>query len=546
MARRPILDSFRRLFMVETFDQEIGGPTASGVRRHYVSEVMRGITPQRLAQILHEVKAGVPTSYFELAEEMEERDPHYASVLGTRKRAVTQLAVKIEAASKSARDIEIADHLRRWARRKRLQSELFDILDAVGKGMSVSEIVWDKSKTPWVPARLVLRPMRWFQFDPIERETPRLRVDGSTRGDELMPGKWIVHRHPAKSGLTTRSGIAYIVAWTVMFTHFTVADWIAFADTYGQPFRLGKYPSGTDEAARRVLWGAVSSLGSDAAAIVPDTMTMEIVQAAKTDGAMFGALASYFNRLKSKLVLGQEATTEAIAGGHAVSKEQNEVRADIRDADALLLGATLQEQLVDPWTAVNFGPDVDSPLISLDYEENEDVKATFDGAIQLADRGVRIGAKELRDKLNLAEPAEGDELVGARAVVAPSPDGPSGDLGAGEDEDEPGARRPARRPGLTAQRVGRIEIRHALNAAALARREEAIQRQLLEALQKAGQAPIDGWLEKIEEAVNSATGLEDLALRLMDLYPALEVDQLATVMGQAMALADVAGRDLDA
>ena len=530
MARpSTIVDSTGQPYMVDDLGREIGGPTVSGVRRHHSIELMRGITPQRLAAILHQARAGVPEAYFELAEEMEERDPHYASVLGTRKRAVAQLAVKVDAVSSSAKDIEIADALRKWTARKRLQAELFDLLDGVGKGMSVSEVVWDTSRTPWMPSRLCYRPMSWFRFDPIERETPRLRVDGNPAGDELRPGKWIVHRHPAKSGLSVRSGLAFICAWSVMFTTFSVADWIAFADVYGQPFRLGKYPPGTDAAARRTLMHAVSMMGADAAAIVPDTMTMEIVQAAKSDGAMFAALANYFNRLKSKAVLGQEATTEAIAGGHAVSKEQNEVRGDIRDADAVLVSDTLQEQLVKPWTAINYGPDVDPPILSLDFEENEDVKATLDGAFGIADRGGRVSVKQLRDKLGLVEPAAGDELLGRSgapgAADAPQPEN--------------------RRTQLGAVKVTREGIAAAANAAAAARREAAVQDELLTALEAAGQPIVDGWLDQVRVAVNEAASLEDLAVRLLELYPKLETGDLTTVIGQAMALANVSGRDLD-
>lgn len=531
-----ILDPSGRPFVVSDFDREISAPTVTGVRRHPDSDLMRGITPQRLASILVDVKTGSPERYFELAEEMEERDPHYTSVLGTRKRAVAQLSVKVEAASDSKRDIEIADALRRWTRRKRLQVELFDLLDAVGKGLSCTEIVWDRSKTPWMPAKLLLRPMGWFQFDPVERMTPRLRTESNPFGDELMPGKWLVHHHPAKSGLSVRSGLAYIIAWTVMFTSFSVADWIAFADTYGQPFRLGKYPPGTDEASIRVLMRAVSMMGADAAAVVPSSMTMDIVQAAKSDGAMFGSLAGYFNRLKSKLVLGQETTTEAISGGHAVSKEQNEVRGDIRDSDAVLVSATLQEQLVDVWTRINFA-DADPPIISLDFEENEDVKATLDGAFGIADRGGRVQVKQLRDKLGLIEPTAEDELLGrSGAPIAEVPP---------EQTGQRSGALPRPKPRLVASNATRREIAMAINSAAAAREAQAIQDQLLAALEEAGQPAIDGWIDRIEQALNAADSLEDFARRMMDLYPTLETEGLTTVVGQALALANVSGRDLD-
>lgn len=529
-----ILDPSGRPFVVADFDREISAPTTAGIRRHPDSDVMRGITPQRMASILLAAKTGSAEDYFALAEEMEERDPHYTSVLGTRKRAVSQLAVKIEAASKSERDVAIADEFRKWTKRKRLQAELADMLDAVGKGISCTEIVWDRSKTPWMPARLLWRPMSWFVFDQVERETPRLRTDASSLGEELMPGKWLVHRHAAKTGLSVRGGIAFIIAWTVMFTSFSVADWIAFADTYGQPFRIGKYPPGTNDESIRVLMRAVSMMGADAAAVIPASMTMDVVQAAKSDGAMFGSLASYFNRLKSKLVLGQETTTEAISGGHAVSKEQNEVRGDIRDADAMLVACTLQEQLVDVWTKINYA-DADPPIISLDFEAAEDVKAILDGAFGIADRGGRISVKPLRDKLNLPEPLGDEEVLRPMSAGAPV-----------VNDDAPPV--PAQHPKLklVANSVSRRQIETALNAASAAQREQVVRDQILAALEEAGQPAIDGWLDRIREAMNAAVDLEDFARRMMVLYPELEADSLTTVIGQSLALANIAGRDLDA
>lgn len=522
-----------RPIVVADLDREIGAATVMGVRKPSDSNLSAGITPQRLANLLMAAKGGDPAEFLNLAEEMEERDGHYASVLGTRKRAVTQLSIKIEDASDSARDKEIGDHFRKWLKRGRLQNELFDILDAVGKSISFTELVWDKSKIPWMPAKLLWRQPSWFQFDRNDWETPRLRDDSDADGLELTPAKWIVHRHPAKSGLTVRSGVGFICAWTYLLQLLARTDWAAFVNIYGQPIRLGKYPPGTGDDDRRTLMRAVASIGADAAAIFPSAMTMELIQPGKAGGEAFKAFLDYLHQTTSKVVLGQTATTDAIAGGHAVGQEHNLVRGDIRDADAVLLATTLQEQLVDIWTRINFA-DAEPPRISIDYEGNEDVKATLDGAFGLADRGVRVSAKQLRDKLNLVEPAAGDEVVGAIAVAP-----------AAEAADAPSARDKPKLK-LVAKNVTRREIRTALNAASAAQRLQVVQDEILAALEAAGQPAIDGWLERIEEALNAADTMEDFARRMMDLYPELEVEALSAVMGQALALANVAARDLDA
>lgn len=532
MARESrILGPDGRPIVVADLDREIGAATVMGVRKPSDSNLSAGITPQRMANLLISAKGGDPAEFLNLAEEMEERDGHYASVLGTRKRAVTQLSIKIEDASDSARDREIGDHFRKWLKRGRLQSELFDILDAVGKSISFTELVWDKSKIPWMPAKLLWRQPSWFQFDRNDWETPRLRDESNADGLELTPAKWIVHRHPAKSGLTVRSGVGFICAWTYLLQLLARTDWAAFVNIYGQPIRLGKYPPGTGDDDRRTLMRAVASIGADAAAIFPSAMTMELIQPGKAGGEAFKAFLDYLHQTTSKVVLGQTATTDAIAGGHAVGQEHNLVRGDIRDADAVLLSTTLQEQLVDIWTRINFA-DADPPVLSIDFEGNEDVAATLEGAFGLADRGVRVSAKQLRDKLNLVEPTGDEEIVGATAPMPPAA------------EPAPGAK-PKLKPKLVATQVTRHEITTALNVLSTVKRQQAVQDEILASLEAAGQPVIDGWLAQIEKALNSAETLEDFARRMMELYPELEVDDLTVVMGQALALANISARDLD-
>ena len=54
-----------------------------------------GLTPQRLAALLKNTLTSTLVPYLELAEEMEEKYPHYLAVLNTRKRAVTQLSLEV-------------------------------------------------------------------------------------------------------------------------------------------------------------------------------------------------------------------------------------------------------------------------------------------------------------------------------------------------------------------------------------------------------------------------------------------------------------------
>ena len=72
--------------------EDIALAHTTSVRNPRPNSVASTITPQRLGGLLRSVVDGNnPQDYMTLAEEIEERDLHYASVLRTRKLAVAAL-----------------------------------------------------------------------------------------------------------------------------------------------------------------------------------------------------------------------------------------------------------------------------------------------------------------------------------------------------------------------------------------------------------------------------------------------------------------------
>ena len=120
----------------------IAGPRIGSVRQVVSGHPADGLTPQRLATILRAAAQGEPEAYFELAEDIEERDLHYAAVMATRKRSVAQLPITVKAASDSPEHKKHAELVQAWVNTGVLRAALFDMLDAIGKGISVLEIDW--------------------------------------------------------------------------------------------------------------------------------------------------------------------------------------------------------------------------------------------------------------------------------------------------------------------------------------------------------------------------------------------------------------------
>lgn len=536
-----LVDRFGRPVKAEVLKEEISGPSLTGVRQILSGHPEIGMTPPRLAGILRQAENDDPLAYLELAEAMEEKDLHYLSVLGTRKRAVSQLPITVEAADESAEAEADAQLVRDWLSRDTLEDELFDILDAIGKGYSVCEIIWETSASQWWPKRLIWRDPRWFQFDRINGETLRLR-DHSADGADLEAFKYVVHVHKAKSGLTIRGGLARSAAWGYLFKNYTIKDWVGFAEIYGIPFRLGRYDPGASADDRKALLRALAQMGSDAAGIIPKTTDIEFVdgKGSTADGAVFRELAEYIDKQMSKAVLGQTATTDAVATGlgGGLGNVHNDVRGDIERADAKLLEATLNCQVAQPLVMLNHGPREKYPRVRIGREEPIDLKATTDAIGFFVDRGLKVGVAHARKLTRTPEPATDEELL--TPLQAPPaetrqerPEGVGGRL-------RP-APTPEKRPSpLLKPLKGEDAADPTLHAADPAADPDAIDRFI--------GSELGGWEEMVGAAegpirslLTEASSLEDARDRLIGLLDTMDPGPLAELLARGGFNARLAG-----
>jgi phage gp29-like protein len=503
--------------------QEIAGPTLTGVRQVYSNHPSQGLDPIRLGAILREAEDGDPTAYLELAEDLEEKDLRYSGVLQTRKLAVSQMEISVIAAGDDAQSKADADFVRTWIGRGELQQELVGILDALGKGFSVTEIMWDTSGAQWLPAQLRWRDPRWFRFDPVDGETLRL-LDAGGQLTPLPAFKFIRHVARSKSGLPVRGGLARKVCWYTMFKSFGIKDWIVFMETYGHPLRVGKYGPNASAAEKATLLRAVRSIASDAGAIIPASMQIEFVNA-QTQGqpTVHQNFVAWADTQISILVLGQNLTTEVKGGSLAAAEQHGDVKREICQADANALASTLNRDLVRPMIDLNFGPRKAYPALKIAYPEEEDVGELLKNVQVFVGMGGKIGASVVRDKMGLPEPAGDDELLQpSRPAIA----APAGKEQVGEDQAE---QAPARRKTAI--------------ASAQAKREDMDDR-LAAQLDASARTAMDSAIDKLRALVNdpTVTSLDDLGARLLDAYPEMDMSDLADLLTRVMALGDLAGR----
>lgn len=417
-----LLDQYGRPIKRDDLLQEHAAPRLASVRNVQHQFSSAGLIPQQLASYMRQADEGDAQAYLELAEQIEEKDGHYVGVLGQRKRAVTGLAITVEDASTEEHDKQIGQMVRDWVERDELRTDLFDIMDAVGKGYSVCEIMWNNSNpSQWTIDRIEWRDPRWFGFNRADGRTLMLKGDGGQL-TPLTPYKYIVHQVKAKSGIPIRGGIVRPCAFYWLYKNFSLRDWVIFAEAYGQPLRIGKYGAGSTEEDRRVLLRAVANLGSDAGAIIPDSMMIEFVKDMNTTGSvdLYERLAKYCDEQISKAVLGQTTTADSLAGGGlAGNQSHNEVRGDIADDDAASLSATLNRQLVKPLVDINFGPQKKYPRIRIRRPESVDATALGTSIQTLVNLGAKVSAKRSADLLGVPLAEKDEETLSPQVPAGP-------------------------------------------------------------------------------------------------------------------------------
>lgn len=393
--------------------------TVAAIRDRFSGYPSRGLTPGKLGTLLKEADQGFVYRQMELFEEMEEKDLHLSSVLQTRKLAVMGLEYDILPANDTPdakRAVEIVEQ--NLASFDDWEDMLLDMMDALPKGYSISELFYDYSENQnhiigyhWIHPK-------YTTFLDIENnhimDAPRILVDDNpSRGIDMQPNKFLYHRYKARSGWAMRQGLMRGCAWMYLFKNYDIKDWVVFAEVWGQPLRLGRYDPNTSPEDKATLIEAVAGLGADAAAVISKSTEIEFPTPSQKSASadIYEKLAVYCDKQMSKGVLGQTATADETAGKLGGSPEKESVRQDILESDAKAAQKTLRRDLFRSLIGFNMGWDkVDNtPYIQLKYAPPADLKSDAKlYEILLKKVGVKTSLQHVREHFGIPM-LEGDE-----------------------------------------------------------------------------------------------------------------------------------------
>lgn len=407
---------------------EVGKPSVRSIRSPYRSAQATGLNPARLGRLIRASDDGDTDSFFTLCQEIEERDSHYRAVLTGRKQAVSGAELHVVATDDKRTPRKIADAVRRLVAAPEFEGLVFDLLDGLGKGVSFVEIEWETSSAEWRPRAYHWREQRHFTWDMDTLEVPLLRTDARPMGEPLAPYKWAVHAPKLLSGPVRRAGLSRTAAAIWMLKSFTIRDLMVFSEQYGMPLRIGKYGPNPTPEERAALDAAITNIGTDAGASIPESMKIEFVERAggSSGEKLYLGTAAYWNGELSKLVLGQTMTTE---NGSSQSQAEVHERKElaITKADARAVCATIVRDVITPFVRLNFGPTVEIPSLAYKIRTPSEQAAFMQSVKQFVELGGVLEQSVVRDELGFPDPPQPEDGkphplflgVAAKTIAAP-------------------------------------------------------------------------------------------------------------------------------
>jgi phage gp29-like protein len=305
---------------------------------------------------------------------------------------------------------------------------------------------------------------------------------------------------------------------------------------------MGHFPPGASPDEQAKLLAALAAIRNQAALILPEGMTAELLAASRSGGADYDTAARYWDTAISKIILGHSAGADATPGRLGGEDSSDAVRADLVTADADVLCGSANATWVR-WVTEWSVPGAIPPQIWRRTDEEEDLSERADRERKIYDIGYRptlaqvvdtYGGEWERVQAGTGEAlADGETPTTANDTDPPEPPetdggGPAEGSGARVGEADP--------DDAPADLAAPVDPQAApdyaqLTVAALGRLAEP-----------AMQAMATRIREELDTAIAAGEAPADLMARLERLYPQLPDGDLVAVMGEALAAAELAGR----
>ncbi len=437
-----------------------------------------------------------------------DRDAHAGSVLQTRYLGIAGEKWEVTAGDETPKAKEIAEFVTHVLQHTNFKQMVQELLQAILYGFFNAEVMWQVDDGKITIQKCIGKHPRRFNFT-MDRELRLLTRDNPDQGEEV-PDRKIISFSYGDSDNPYGKGLGQKLWWPVWFKKHGIKFWLIFLDKFGMPTGIGKYPSGATSDQKKTLKEAIEAIHSETGVIIPETMAVELLEASRSGKVTYETLCEYMDKQISKAVLGQTLTTEVSGGSYAASKTHDEVRQDIKEADAGLISECLNRTLVTWLVDYNFSDVSGYPTLRFITEKEQVLKELAERDEVLINQiGVEVDPEYFYDTYNLPRPAGGAKIKERFGVG-----------GAGFAE-------------KTENREPQTE-----------NRSFTVEQQALEDLVDTALAATDltGNEKQILAIVEAASSYEEAMENLLEFYPEMKMDSLQESLEKALLAAELHGR----
>lgn len=481
--------------------------------------------------------------------EMLLRDDQVASTMQTRKLAVTGREWGIDAADpEDAQAKKIAEFVHEAFEAFDLDGAVKSLLNGIVLGYKPAEIMWALSEgSVWVDS-IIGQPARRYNFDLDGKLLLRTKTN-MIFGEPVPDRKFVVYRNTDPNGSPYGEGLGRYLYWPVWFKKNAIKFWLIFADKFGSPTVLGRYPAGnlSDSPERAALMQALDAIQQESTVTIPQGMEIELLEAKRAGrGDTYDRLTEYFDKAITKVVLGHAASADATPGRLGNENRAQEVAEEYTKADAANIAICLNATVVKWLVEYNFGPQKAYPRFWYRLTEEPDLTPQAErDKILIVDIGLEVPKKYLYETYAIPAPEKGDEIVGA---PAPTPAAllPFTRPGAVPAQIPPGkgsGKAPGKKPGQ-AQGKEPVDDQEAFAEATkiLSEGQDAVD-DLMDNLDPAYlQAQARGILKPVIDMIEAGQDYAQVAGALLEVFPSMDSGTLERILAKAIFVHEMLGR----
>jgi len=389
---------------------------------------------------------------------------------------------------------------------------IWSMAQAVFRGFAVHEIVWERQDGYLMPAAVLDRPQRRFLFGADNDLRLKTRA-APLEGIPLEGKKWLMTRHMPSQQNPYGVAVFSSCFWPYTFKHSGFRFFVKFAEKYGLPWAIGKYPQGATQQDQDALADALRDMIEDAVAAIQEGSGVELLSAGDGKAVVHENLINLCNREMSKALTSQTLATEIQGeGSRAASETHRDREVSVNESDRKIISDTFDELLA--WVTELNIPNAVPPRFEF-WEEGEARKEWVE-VLEGSRRFLDIPKQFAHERLQIPMATEGEDLL---------PRGGSA---------------PAEPPQFSRTQCAGCAEEHSFAAPAFPDQvdlERMLENLSDEELQTQAEAMLQPFFDLIRKH-----GPDEALGHLAEAYPDMGTDRLQDLLGRMLFVADTWGR----